>query len=355
MILRKVSTVGVMSGTSLDGLDVALCDFYLDENNNVSKYEIIAADTFELPWFIIPKFQNPDMLSGIDIFKLHNQFGKFTGEKVKELLNQNPDYKPEFIASHGHTVYHKPEENFTVQIGSSAEISAVTFLPVVSNFRALDVALGGNGAPLVPYGDKVLFNNYHACINLGGFSNISILNQDKLKAFDIAPCNILLNYLAAQVFQKYDDQGKLAAKGSPNYSIIQSVKSKLSRVKEKESLGREWFNSDILPFFSSSNSIEDKLATATHFIAEEISETIKKYNIEHVLITGGGAFNNTLVNLIQEKSKAIIIIPESKIVQYKEALIFALLGLMRISKSYNVLAEYTGAKRNSSSGDITYV
>jgi anhydro-N-acetylmuramic acid kinase len=242
----------------------------------------------------------------------------------------------------------------TLQIGSGAEIAAITGIKTICDFRSTDVALGGQGAPLVPFGDEILFGKYDYCLNLGGYSNISFRKNQKRTAFDISPCNIILNSIANEKGKSFDDKGMMAASGKCDSKLLKSLNDlKFYKSKKNKSLGNEWLEKNILPIIKKNKlKTEDKLNTLVEHIAIQISKNIEKG--KSVLTTGGGAFNDYLVERIRFHSKARIIIPEKKLINFKEALIFALLGYMREQNFVNTFANSTGAKRNSSGGAVYF-
>ncbi|MDP4265984.1 MAG: anhydro-N-acetylmuramic acid kinase [Bacteroidota bacterium] len=350
---KSYNVIGLMSGTSLDGLDLAFCKF--EKINQKWQYEIECAETISYN----NKWENrlrklPDS-SGIDIIKTHVDYGHYIGSKTLDFINRN-NLSPDFISSHGHTVFHQPENNFTFQCGSGAAISAETLLPVVCDFRSMDVALGGQGAPLVPIGDELLFNDFDFCLNLGGFANISYNNKKKRIAFDVCPVNIVLNHLAELLGMKFDPKGDYARKGSINTELLENLNnlSFYNLIKPK-SLGFEWVKACFLPLiYNSEINIEDKLRTVTEHIAIQISRIINNHTGKKALITGGGVHNSFLIECIASKTSTQLIIPDKLMIDYKEALIFAFLGVLRMCKSFNTLKSVTGANIDSVGGAVYY-
>ncbi len=266
------------------------------------------------------------------------------------------------IASHGHTVFHMPEQQLNFQLGDGATIAAVTGINTVNDFRTLDVALNGQGAPLVPIGDYFLFRKYDSCINLGGFANISFENSDKKQiAYDISPVNIVLNELAQTTGVEYDKDGEMGLKGEINKDLLKKL-NKLAYYKQAppKSLGKEWIDEKIMPLINKSNiSINDKMRTVYEHVAFQIGGCINKNIKEHngtkkssILFTGGGTHNKFLMDLIKVKSKAAVIVPVKEIIDYKEALIFAFLGILRFRRQVNCLSSVTGSKADNSGGII---
>jgi anhydro-N-acetylmuramic acid kinase len=344
--------IGTMSGTSLDGLDIALCTFSFQ--NNKWEYTINNARTFPYSDEWKNKLLGAENLSGLDLMFLHNEFGIYTGKKIKEFIG-NSDAAIDFIASHGHTVFHQPGKGLTLQIGSGAEISVITNITTICDFRSVDVALKGQGAPLVPIGDKLLFEEYKYCLNLGGFANISFDNENnKRVAFDICPVNILINHFVKERGLDMDKDGVIASKGSIHNELLQELNhvSYYSHTGPK-SLGKEWLLNEIVPLFRKFDlTLEDKLRTISEHIAIQIYNIIKQNSGCKILVTGGGVYNRFLMDLIQEKTMHILVIPPKNMVNFKEALIFAFLGLLRYTHSVNCLQSVTGAARDNIGGAI---
>ncbi|NOZ48261.1 MAG: anhydro-N-acetylmuramic acid kinase [Chlorobi bacterium] len=349
--MKKYTGVGIMSGTSVDGLDIALCNFYFE--NSEWQFEIIKAETFKYDLHWRKKLKEAYKLTSFELLKLHKEYGAFTGKQINIFL-KSVKLKIDFIASHGHTVFHQPEKKVSFQLGDGACIAAETKHLTISDFRNQDVVLGGNGAPLVPIGDMFLFSEYDYCINLGGFANISFQKNDNRIAFDICPVNIIINYLSEMKGFEFDDKGKIAAKGSINNSLLLQLNNINYYKKEPpKSLGIEWLKKEFLPLVNSANlSIEDKMRTIYEHISLMITKNVMNSKSKKVLITGGGAYNDFLIQCIKEKTDSIIVLPEKKIIEFKEALIFAFLGLLRLQNKINCLSSVTGAKYNHSGGVI---
>lgn len=339
-----------MSGTSLDGLDIVLCKFSFQSKWSFSilKYKTIY---YSKEWK--KKLFNAPNLSGLDLIILHKQFGQYIGESVLAFLENN-DYKIDLIASHGHTVFHQPEKKLTLQIGDGNEIATTTGIKTISDFRSGDIALGGQGAPLVPIGDKLLFSEYDYCINIGGFANISFEKNNKRFAYDICPANIVLNSLANKSGYPFDKGGKLGRLGKINSELFNELNN-LDYYSKRypKSLGKEWLDVSFIPILNAfKTSSEDQIRSIYEHIAYQITNSLPNDNKYKTLITGGGAFNNFIIELIMQKTKSQIIIPDNIIIEYKEALIFAFLGVLKLENKVNCLSSVTGAKRDSSSGII---
>ncbi len=348
--MRSYNVIGIMSGTSLDGLDIVLCNFTFHKKWN---YKILKSETINYTDEWRNNLSNAYNLSGQELIFLHKCYGQYIGQSVLTFLKDTSE-KIDFIASHGHTIFHQPERKLSLQIGDGFEIAATTNISTISDFRALDIALGGQGAPLVPIGDELLFSEYDYCINLGGFANISYKENNKRLAYDICPANIILNFLANKLGQTFDKNGALGFLGKSNSELLQKLNSiDYYSKKHPKSLGKEWLDTTLMPILEKSEiPLHDKLRTVYEHIAIQISNSIENSNKTKTLITGGGAYNKLLINLIKQKSKIEIIIPDNNIVEFKEALIFAFLGVLRFNNEINCLSSVTGAKKDSSGGII---
>ncbi|MHC1775918.1 MAG: anhydro-N-acetylmuramic acid kinase [Lentimicrobium sp.] len=351
--MDQYSTValGIMSGTSLDGLDLALCRFKVQ--NGKWSYEILKAETIPYPeeWQkILMGLHHADALT---ISLIHTRYGHWIGQACNQFLKAAPVI-PQIIASHGHTIFHRPGEGMTLQIGSGAAIAAETGITSVCDFRSLDVALGGQGAPLVPIGDKLLFGNYTACVNIGGFANLSFQQDGRRVAWDICPANYILNREAARLGLKMDESGNLARKGTLSEVLLDKL-NHLDYYSQPgpKSLGREWVEARVLPLLTNTSwSPETILRTFTEHIAIQTGHALPETESGIVLFTGGGAHNTFLMERISWHTKHHIEIPANETVDFKEALIFSLLGVLRINNQNNCLAEVTGALRDNCGGSV---
>ncbi|HSH52453.1 MAG TPA: anhydro-N-acetylmuramic acid kinase, partial [Bacteroidales bacterium] len=316
-------------------------------------YKIIKAETISYDKNWKEQLKNAKNLSGLALTQLDKSYGRFIGEKINQFLNGIKD-KPKLIASHGHTVFHQPHHKITLQIGDGAEIASITGITTISDFRSLDVALGGQGAPLVPIGDELLFNEYDYCLNIGGFANISAIMNNKRVAFDICPANIVLNQLANKLNKPFDKDGKSGQSGKTDPTLLKQLNQiGFYQLPYPKSLGKEWIEEFILPVLTRSNvQIIDQLNTFYEHISDQITSVISGNSKKKVLITGGGAYNKYLIERIRAKTKTQIIIPPKDIIEFKEALIFGLLGILRLNRKVNCLSTVTGAKRSSTSGVI---
>jgi anhydro-N-acetylmuramic acid kinase len=348
---KTYSIIGVMSGTSLDGVDIAHCSFGFE--NGVYEYKINACETVAYPAEWYKRLMLLPGGSALDFALTHVQYGKYLGKLVSEFMTRH-HLTADYIACHGHTIFHQPGRMFTSQIGDGAALAAESCTPVICDFRSADVAHGGQGAPLVPIGDEMLFAQYSYCLNLGGFANISFRKDEMRKAFDICPVNFILNYLANQLEMPYDKDGEIAASGHIDYDLLSSLEALPYYVKPlPKSLGREWVEQEFLPLINhSASSISDKLSTVLEHIVSQIEKTIESGKGNTMLITGGGTYNRFLISRLRKQLPCSIHIPENELIDYKEALIFAFLGLLRITGKPNCLASVTGAKADVCGGAI---
>lgn len=350
----KYRVIGLMSGTSLDGLDIAYCVF--QHLKSGWKYSIEQNSSVHYPVKWSSRLSQAHTLAGSDLMALDADFGSYMGELVRKFISKHK-LKAEFIASHGHTVFHQPENGFTTQIGNGYSMSVASGLPVVYDFRMLDVALGGEGAPLVPAGDKFLFHEYDVCLNMGGIANLSLDVKGKRLAYDICFCNTPLNILAAEASMKFDKNGMIAAEGTVNVKLLDSLKKLYQKFRTKRpSLGREIFEKDFAKLLDGSGvSLEDRLATFTESAAIEICGAIKVHKRNaRVLCTGGGAFNSFLISRMLDHGgdDLTFIIPEEEVVKFKEAMVFGFLGVLRVRNEINCLKSVTKAERDSSAGTM---
>jgi anhydro-N-acetylmuramic acid kinase len=352
-----MNVLGIMSGTSMDGIDLALCS--VDHQGGNWNVQILKAITlpYNETWRVRLsqlKYQNPEVYARTDVF-----YGRYLGE-LALAFQKETGLTIDLIASHGHTIFHQPQGWLTAQVGDGATIYGTSGIPVVSNFRRADVAAGGQGAPLVTLGDDELFNEYDACLNLGGFSNISIKKDSGRISFDIAPCNIVLNRLARERKLKFDEGGNIAEGGNILYPLLEQLNA-ISYYKKSapKSLGREWINKEFWHLVRDydDHPLEDRMKTLVMHIATQVAvalETHANKPLEgmKVLVTGGGAFNTTLMDYLRSESEAQMVIPDTQMVQYKEAMIFALLGAMRVKNLSNVSGASTGAKLSVIGGSL---
>ncbi|WP_282050945.1 anhydro-N-acetylmuramic acid kinase [Maribacter aquivivus] len=352
--MKIYKIIGLMSGTSLDGLDLAYCHIW--EKNGVWEFDIKETKSVRYSSEMLNTLKNAISLSAEKLIELHNTYGTWLGEQTSIFINENK-LDVDYIASHGHTTHHRPEMGLTFQVGSGQHLANVTGIKVIADFRTNDLALGGQGAPLVPIGDRMFFNEYDYCLNLGGISNVSFEVKDKRIAYDIGLANMILNYITRKVDLEYDEDGILARSGNINNKMLAQLNNlKYYLLPHPKSIGYEWFLEEVVPIVEDNDdTIENLLHTSIHHICDKVAQQINlnfKHNKQQLLITGGGALNSFLIATLQEKlgDTTKVVVPEKIIIEFKEALVFALMGVLRVEQLTNVLSSVTGAKKDSSSG-----
>jgi len=348
-----------MSGTSLDGIDLAQIIFDVSENGTWS-YKVIASETLSYTKGWKDKLQKAISFSDKNLTILNSEYTLYLAEVISEFISRKKISKLDAVCSHGHTVLHQPQKGITLQIGNLPEIASLINQKVVCDFRVQDLGLGGNGAPLVPIGDRLLFSEYDYCLNLGGFANISFEEKrnnnegSKRVAYDVCLVNIALNYLAEQIGFLFDESGNLARSGKLSKKLFQQLNDlPFYKMIPPKSLGLEWVKKEVFPLLKSSAiSIEDQLHTITEHVAFQLSSIFKKDST--ILVTGGGAYNSYLIERINNYKKINLIIPPAELIEFKEALIFALLGILKLRNENNCLKSVTGAKKDHSSGLVFF-
>ena len=349
----RYKVIGLMSGTSMDGLDIAYCVF--QKLKSGWKYTIEQSTTVKYPAQWLSRLSQAHTLGGQDLMALDAAYGAYLGKMTRSFMEAK-GLKADFIASHGHTVFHQPAKGFTTQIGNGYSLNAASGLPVVYDFRMQDVALGGEGAPLVPTGDKFLFHEYDVCLNLGGIANLSMDVKGKRQAFDVCFCNMGLNYLAAEASKKFDKNGAMASDGKVNPDLLKALTRVNAKSRSKRpSLGREIFEDHVKKLLDDKTiALEDRLCTFTESAAIEICEAISIRRGARVLCTGGGAFNSYLMTrmLYIGGDDITFILPDVDVIKFKEAMVFAFLGVLRVRNEVNVLKSVTRAARDTSSGTM---
>ncbi len=344
--------IGLMSGTSLDGVDLAYCIF-TRSNHGAWRYSIEAAATYSYSesWIaLLPTLLTTDAFT---YASANVDLGKYFGQQISAFV-KTYHVAPDFVASHGHTVFHQPGIGLTTQIGSGAAIAAECGLPVVCDFRSSDVAYHGQGAPLVPIGDRLLFEKYGFCLNLGGFSNVSYQDNDRTIAFDICPVNTILNRLSRLLGLEYDRDGAIARSGRVDAGLLEKLNAlDYYKIQPPKSLGFEWSDVNILPLIEASGlTVPDLLSTYTEHVAVQIAAALASFKSSSLLITGGGTKNGYLIERLRAYTAHEITIPSQSIIDYKEALIFAFLGVLRMRGEANCLASVTGASKDVVGGAI---
>ncbi len=354
--MDKYNVIGVMSGTSLDGLDIAFCRFYKEKSK--WRFKIKKAETIPYSRDTMSFLKGLESATALDLASANMDYGKFIGEKVKTFVKKNK-IKSSLVSSHGHTLFHQPSKGYTFQLGSGASIAAECGLPVACDFRTMDVAMGGQGAPLVPIGDQLLFSEYDFCLNLGGFANISFEKGKKRIAFDICPVNIVLNFYAEKMGKNFDNKGHMARSGNVNAELLNEL-NELKFYKTKHgkpsSLGKEWVVKFVYPLLDKYKlSVEDSLRTFTEHAAKQIASCVNNKRSSKMLVTGGGAYNVFLMERLKAFSVNEFVLPADVIINFKEALIFAFLGVLRVRGENNSLKSVTGSKKDNIGGCIYVV
>ncbi len=348
---KHYQVLGLMSGTSMDGVDLAVCHF--TEESSKWSFQIIISKCVSYSNTWKERLRNADQLSGKDLLLLDHEYGCFLGNLSKNFLEENKQ-EVQLIASHGHTIFHAPDKGISYQLGSGAAIASTARKDVVCNFRELDVCLGGQGAPLVPIGDALLFSDFDFCVNLGGIANMSFSDQGIRKAYDICPCNLLLNHYAEISGFSYDKDGLMAKQGVVSDELLNQLASwNYYQQNGPKSLDKAEVYNALLPLINAFPiSVEDKLATITSHIVNKICSEILLHHSQNpkVLLSGGGAHNNFMVEALKKNTAILFFVPSAQIIDFKEALIFGFLGLLRAANKINTLASVTGATSNSIGG-----
>lgn len=342
--------LGIMSGSSLDGVDMALCDFL--EKDSALDYDVVACGSAAFPEELHDRLLRISSSSAFTFAETHAMLGGFIGEQARSFL---AGHEPaDLISSHGHTAFHQPKSGFTAQIGCGAQIAAKTGLPTVVDFRSMDVALGGQGAPLVPIGERDLFSGFDAYINLGGIANISVHRNGQVTGTDVCFCNQPLNYLAALAGKSYDADGAMARVGSIDEGLLAlMVDLPCITTTPVFTLGREYFEQELMPLLQVDNlSIQDRLATSVEHTARLLAEYMENKSITRCLMTGGGAFNGFLMERLRARTSVELVVPDERTVAFKEAIIFAYLGWLRWHGRPNALSSVTGSSRDSIGGAL---
>ena len=351
--------IGTMSGSSMDGLDIAYCTF--EESGGKWTYQINIGECipFEEHWK--NNLKRITSFSAIELLRSHTAFGEWMGLAIQSFIERNQlEHKVHFIASHGHTVFHEPHHKMTFQMGDGASIAAITKLPVISDLRNIDIALGGQGAPIVPIGEKLLWKEFTFFLNIGGICNATINNENQHIAFDICPANRVLNLIINEIGEVYDLNGQLAATGKLDPTLFEQLNA-LAYYQQKppKSLSNEFGLEQVFPIIQQFPiSVADKLYTFCSHIAYQIKQSLAPFAKEEntqIFITGGGAFHTCLINLLRNELQTLrveVLIPEKIIIDYKEALVMALIGVLRWREENNVLSSVTGASRNSVGGAL---
>uniref|UniRef100_UPI004047D5C4 anhydro-N-acetylmuramic acid kinase n=1 Tax=Roseivirga sp. TaxID=1964215 RepID=UPI004047D5C4 len=355
MLKDDYKVIGLMSGTSLDGLDIAYCSFTKEAGK--WHFKLIQSEFVAYTDEFRDQLKNSIDLSAIDLLVLNNQYGEWLGQNAKRFIDQH-QLEVDFIASHGHTVFHQIDKKLTYQIGNGQTLANASGQKVICDFRSLDVSLGGQGAPLVPIGDKLLFSEYDFCLNLGGISNVSFDHLDKRIAFDIAPVNMLLSHMLKSTGLPYDDGGNMAKEGKLSKELFDALNAlPYYQLPFPKSLGYEWFVGEVVPILNRFDlPIADLLCSGLYHIAFQIATCLGSYAPceTKMLVTGGGVKNHFLIEILKKylKDEIEVVIPSSDIIDFKEAIVFAFMGVLRDRGEINSLKSVTGAAKDASGGIV---
>lgn len=346
---KNYNLIGVMSGTSLDGIDLAYVNIKEDQSISASIH-IAETIPYVAHWKLT--LQHAHTLSKSDLVQLDKDYTQYLAQLINNFILKHGIELVDAVCSHGHTVLHQPDDGYTLQIGNRTELAQLIGLKVVCDFRVQDVAMGGQGAPLVPIGDRLLFSDYDYCLNLGGFANVSLEQDGSRIAYDICAVNTVLNKYAEQLGEAYDAEGAFAKAGTVNPQLLDLLNAlPFYKKNAPKSLGIEWVYDTIVPLIQSfSLDARDVLATFTTHVAVQLRAQFRAGS--KVLVTGGGAYNHYLLKLLQEDATVDYVLPDPSLIEYKEALIFALLGMLKLENKINTLASVTGASEDHSSGVI---
>ena len=341
--------LGVMSGTSLDGVDLALC--YFDIQKNIT-YKMPLAKTIAYSTYWRSRLLRAVDFSSKELVLLDLEYTKYLGDIIKTFIADNNIKDLDAVCSHGHTVLHRPDQGVTLQIGNLEQISKNIQQTVVCDFRVQDLLFGGQGAPLVPLGDRLLFSQYDYCLNLGGFANISKVSSEVSVAYDICPVNVVMNHYAQKLAMPYDSGGELAKSGEILPTILKQLDAlSYYRQHPPKSLGVEWVYKELMPILKASKAKEeDVLRTCVAHFASQIVQQLNPGS--SVLVTGGGGYNRFLLEQIQASIDVTLVLPNKTLIEFKEALIFGLLGVLKLRDEVNCLSSVTGASKDHSSGVV---
>lgn len=350
--MNSFQIIGLMSGTSMDGVDMAFCRFEKDEKGNWN-HRVISYESASYSPELLDRLKRSKSYSAVELLLLDKELGKHFAQCINNFIEKNEIQRDEIdaIASHGHTIFHQPENGFTYQIGCGDTLAYQTGIQVINDFRQKDIIAGGQGAPLVPIGDLLLFSGKaDAFLNIGGFSNITFINN-KVIAYDICPGNLPLNKYANELGEPYDQNGEIARSGN----LIPPLLSKLNSIpyyseKAPKSLGTEWLDDEFYIHVPDTFGSEDKLRTCVEHISQQISNNINNSGAHQVMVTGGGAYNSFLIEMIRSKTNSNIYLPDNQLIEFKEAIVFGFLGALYLSGESNVLPFVTGAEKPTTGG-----
>lgn len=348
---NEYKIIGVMSGTSLDGIDLVYVNFQFNTSWN---FTIIHSETVNYDSHWVDILKKLVLCSSEELKEIDINYSNYLIDIINHFIFKHEILDIDAVCSHGHTALHQPDKGLTYQIGNLPYIAEKLNKTVVCDFRVQDVEYGGQGAPLVPIGDKLLFSEYDFCLNLGGFANLSTEYKGNRIAYDVCPVNIVLNKYVKQLGFDFDDKGKIASTGIVNNVLFNKLNDlEFYKTSHPKSLGLEWVDKNIFPLIDSFQlEIKDILRTFLEHTAFQIASEINRKNKVSVFVTGGGVYNEFLVNSLKSLTKNTIVIPSNTIVEFKEALIFGFLGVLKLRNEVNCLQSVTGAFKNHSSGKI---
>jgi anhydro-N-acetylmuramic acid kinase len=344
----RFEVIGVMSGSSLDGLDLAWVELVHDAGD--WSFNIREALTVPYDRHFQQRLKDAMHGSALELARLHRDLGRLIGTACRDLVGSTPVH---LIASHGHTLFHRPDEGLTAQLGCGAHIAAVSGITTVCDFRTTDVALGGQGAPLVPLGERLLFPEHRAFLNIGGICNIALHAAERVVGYDVCIGNQALNELAGEAGMPYDANGAMACTGRVDAALVAALNAlPFHQQPTPRSLGRDWYSTAVQPLIGDRRiPVADRLASVVEHIAQQVSIALKDAT-GPVLVTGGGAHNTYQIERLRALCGVALEVPDARTVDYKEALTFALLGVLRLRGEATALASVTGAGRDSVGGAV---
>jgi anhydro-N-acetylmuramic acid kinase len=344
---NKMEILGLMSGTSLDGLDIAHVFFEFQDDK--IHYELLHAHTYKLDDALLKKLQQATKMSAEHLLILDKELGQYFAECIQGFMNEHQVERSRIdaIASHGQTIFHQPQNGFTHQIACGSTIAFKTSIPVINDFRSLDVIAGGQGAPLVPLGDFELFKDEaDSFLNLGGFANISFKKNNSIQAFDISPANLPSNLFMQQIGKLYDHDGQKAKSGELNQELLSALNALPFYVsKGPKSLGTDWLHNEYMQLLNESDSLENILRTHTEHVAMQVARILNEESLSSVFITGGGAKNAFFIERLSQHYHGKCVIPNNKIIDFKEAIVFAFLGAKYLRGETTNVQSVTGASK----------
>jgi len=341
---------GVMSGSSLDGLDIAIVHFSPN-----SDWQLLWS--YDIPYTPewVSRLKNYHLLSSTEYVSLKFDFSRYIGELVGDALGDysgNVDY----VSFHGHTLLHLPEKGITEQIGNGGVLAAILNIPTITDFRTQDVTKGGVGTPLAPLVELNLFKGHDYYLNLGGIANITkLIDAAKLMAYDVCPCNQVLNYFSNQMGKDYDEGGEIARSGTINKNLIDYLNSiPYFDQNPPKSLDNNWIMNEVIPNFPA-GKIEDTLHTFCNWVAECIANEVEESKASSLMVSGGGAHNTYFMECLTSRlssKNCELHLPSKEIIDFKEAILMSLMAYKYINGESNVLCSVTGASSDSIGGAL---